>query len=239
MSKELEGDTTEETTEELEGKKKAADSTEDKSTGDSTQSKKTDDMSSDENWEKRFKGLQPKHQTLVEEHKDLKVQIVLDKKAWDEEKVKLGLEIDELKGDVTKFTDSSDGLTKTNDELSKSVDSMKAQLERNTLIMGDYPDLAVLEAKGLLPTALEGDELTTALDDMRSLMTAKGESAARDLVAGSTGESQTTGSRSQATDIGSLGELLMKAQKDRDYDEVNRLTDLLVKQADTEIFQQE
>lgn len=238
MAKKLAEDATDETTEELEDKATVDDSAEDKSTGDSSQDDQTDDKSSDENWEKRFKGLQPKHQILVEEHKDLKVQVGLDKKEYDEETVKLGLEIDELKGDVTKFTESSEGLTKSNDELKKTVESLETQLERNKLIMSEYPDLAVLEAKGLIREDLDGDELTKALDDMRSLMVAKGESMTKELIVGSSDGEQTTGQRSQVKGVSSIGEALMVAQKNKDVDEINRLTALLVTAADTEVFSQ-
>ncbi len=239
MSKKLDGDTTDETSEDAEAKK-VTDSAEDQAAGDSTQTDKTDDKSSDTDWEKRFKGLQPKHQTLVEDNKNLKVQFALDKKAWDEEKVTLGLEIDELKGGLKTATEGGEGLTKSNDELAKTVGSLETQIERNTLIMSEYPDLAVLEAKGLIRKDLDGDELTEALDSMRSLMKVTGESAAAKLAAGATGsDEQITGSRGQGHDVNSISDLLMVAQKDKNYDEVTRLTSLLIKQAETEVFSQE
>lgn len=238
MSKKLDGDTTDVTSEDADDKDVV--SAEDKAAGDSTQTDKTDDKSSDTDWEKRFKGLQPKHQTLVEDNKNLKVQFALDKKAWDEEKVTLGLEIDELKGGLKTATESGEGLTKSNDELAKTVGSLETQIERNTLIMSEYPDLAVLEAKSLIRKDLEGDELTEALDSMRSLMKTTGETAAAKLAAGATGsDEQITGSRGQGHDVNSISDLLMVAQKNKDQGEITRLTNLLIKQAETEIFAQE
>ena len=240
MTKKLDGDTTDVTPEDADDKKIVADSTEDKAAGDSTQTDKTDDTSPDTDWEKRFKGLQPKHQTLVEEHKNLKVQIALDKKAKDEAEVTLGLEIDELKGSLKTATEGSEGLTKSNDELGKMVESLETQLERNTLIMSEYPDLAVLEAKGLIRKDLDGDELTEALDSMRSLMKTTATKATADLAAGASADGdQITGTRGQGHSVNSISDLLMVAQKNRDHGEVTRLTDLLITQADTEIFTQE
>ena len=240
MTKKLDGDTTDVTPEDADDKKIVADSTEDKAAGDSTQTDKTDDTSPDTDWEKRFKGLQPKHQTLVEEHKNLKVQIALDKKEQDEAKVTLGLEIDELKGSLKTATEGSEGLTKSNDELGKMVESLETQLERNTLIMSEYPDLAVLEAKGLIRKDLDGDELTEALDSMRSLMKTTATKATADLAAGASADGdQITGTRGQGHSVNSISDLLMVAQKNRDHGEVTRLTDLLITQADTEIFTQE
>lgn len=239
MSKELDGDTTDVTVEDDDKDSKDVVSAKDKAAGDSTQTDKTDDLSPDTDWEKRFKGLQPKHQTLVKDNKDLKVQFALDKGEWDKEKVTLGLEIDELKGSLKTATEGGEGLTKSNEELGKTVGSLETQLERNTLIMSEYPDLAVLEAKDLIRKDLVGDDLTEALDSMRSLMKTTGAKAAADLAAGATVDGdQITGARSQGHDVNSISDLLMVAQKNKDQSEITRLTDLLISQAETEIFSQ-
>lgn len=194
----------------------------------------------DSDWEKRFKGLQPKHQKLVEDHKDATAQFLLDTAAWDAEKVKMGLQIDTLDSDLKKATEGLTGIEKTNTELQGVVDSNKAKLDRNKMIMETYPDLAVLEAKGLIREDIEGDELTKALDDMRSLMVAKGEAAVKDLGLGAGGDGDhSSGGRGEGMGSSDIGEKLMEAQKNRDHDEVNRLTALLIKTADAEIFPKE
>jgi len=243
MTDKLEGDATDKAKADAEALKKTeADSAAAKAAADSTKTDKTDKSdagkSSDQDWEKRFKGLQPIHQTLVESNQSLIVQVALDKKEWDTKEAEFDVKITGLEGDLKKATETSEGTTKSNTELEKTVESLNAQAERNKMIMSDYPDLAVLEAQGLIRQDIEGDELTTALDSMRTLMVAKGEAAVKDLSIGSSDANLTTGNRSQAKDVNSIGELLMVAQKNKDVDEITRLTDLLVKTADVEVFQQ-
>ena len=242
MTDKLEGDATDQAKTDAEAKKQADDSAAAKAAAASTQTEKTDksdkDKSSDEDWEKRFKGLQPIHQTLVEDNKNLVVKVALDKKDWDTKEAEFGVKITGLEGDLKKATESSDGLTKSNAELAKTVETLNTQAERSKMIMSDYPDLSVLEAQGLIRQDIEGDELTKALESMRSLMVATGKDAVKDLSVGASDANLTTGNRSQAKDVNSIGELLMVAQKDKNVDEVTRLTSLLVQQADVEIFNQ-
>jgi len=214
------------------------DSTLDESTEDSPKSEKTDVLlSPDTDYEKRFKGLQPKHQQLVEEHKGLKSTYAVEKQEWTEEKAKLGLQVDELELELKRLSEASDGLTKSNEELQKTVDSLETKAERTALIMSEFPDLAVLEAKGLIKENLEGDELTKALNEMRSLMTKQGEAAVQSLTAGATGsEDLSSGQRGQAQDLGDIKEQLMIAQRNRDFPEVERLSNLLVERANIEVF---
>jgi hypothetical protein len=202
------------------------------SSGDQTQDKQTDeqDKSPDQNWEKRFKGLQPKHQKLVEDHSGLQSQYALDKRAWDTEKVEIGVQVDTLSSDLAKANEQMESLQKSNKELQGTVDSLEVKLERNALIMSEYPDLAVLEAKGLIRQDIEGDELTKALDDMRSLMVAKGESNLKDLGTGASGDGEhSSGGRGQAQGVSDISDKLMQAQKAGDHEEANRLTELLIK----------
>lgn len=194
----------------------------------------------DSDWEKRFKGLQPKHQKLVEDHKDATAQFLLDTAAWDKEKIDMGLKISTLDSELKKATEGLTGIQKSNEELQGLVDSNKTKLDRNKMIMETYPDLAVLEAKGLIREDLDGDELTKALDDMRSLMVAKGEAAIKDLGTGAGGDGDhSSGARGQGMGSADIGEKLMIAQKNRDTDEINRLTELLIKTADVEHFPKE
>jgi hypothetical protein len=208
-----------------------------KPTGDQKPDAKTDDTSPDTDWEKRFKGLQPKHQTLVEDHKSALVQHGLDTETWGKEKVELGLKIDTLESELKAITEKMEGFEKSNEELSGLVESGKAKLERNALIMSEYPELAVMEAKGLIRDDLEGDSLTEALNDLRSLMVAKGEEAVKDKTAGSTGDDgHSSGGRGQAMSAADLNQKIMDAQKNRDFAEADRLTQLLIKEANATIL---
>ena len=81
----------------------------------------------------------------------------------------------------------------------------------------------------MLPKDVEGEELTTALNEFRTLMGGKAIDALKDLNAGDTGdEDLSSGSRSQGKDVGTLQELLMKANVEGDAKEIKRVTDLLV-----------
>lgn len=198
---------------------------------------KTDDTSPDTDWEKRFKGLQPKHQKLVEDHKGALVQHGLDTEAWGKEKVELGLKIDTLESELKAAAEKAESLAKSNEELTGLVDSGKAKLERNALIMSEYPELAVMEAKGLIREDLEGDALTEALNDLRSLMVAKGEQAVKDKSKGSTGDdSHSSGGRGQSMSVTDLNQKIMDAQKAGEYEEADRLTKLLIQEANATIL---
>jgi hypothetical protein len=214
-----------------------ADSKEEKPTGSSDQTSQTEEDSSGEDWEKRFKGLQPKHQQLVEEHKDLKVKFAETQKALSSEKTALELKLDEAQAELKNLTETTEGLKETNGKLEESLESLNKRMDRSKLIMSDYPDLAPLEASGLLAPNLEGDELTAALNNMRSLMGQSAKSAVEELTAGATGgEDAVTGTRTQAKGVNDIGEQLMEASRNRDRQEVDRLTKLLEQQANNEIF---
>lgn len=214
----------------------------DKPTGDQTPDDKTADpgkTAPDQNWEKRFKGLQPKHQDLTEAHKGLQAQYTLDKQNWDAEKATATAKVTALEADLAAAQEELESLKSGNEELQSTVGSLETKLERNALIMSEYPDLSVLEAKGLIRDDLEGDELTTALNELRSLMVKQGEQALQDLNAGSTGDDrQSSGGRGQKMDLGSINQKLMDAQKSGDWEEADRLTKLLIAEADATVLQE-
>lgn len=224
-----------------------SDSTQQEPSGDQTQTQAQPDgkkTSADEDWEKRFKGLQPVHQTLVEsskalktEHEGLQAQYALDQKQWQDEIKAKDLQVTTLQADLQKAQENLASASQSTEELQGTIDSLEVKLERNALIMSEYPDLAPLEAKGLISDSLEGDDLTKALNDLRSLMVTKGTEAIQDLGAGASGDdTHQTGSRGQGMGVSDIGAKLMEAQKNRNMEEVNRLTELLIKQAQTEVF---
>lgn len=210
---------------------KDAPSTTEEPTGKTDSKKDTgDDTSgSDTDWEGRYKGLQPKYQTVVEARK-------VEKESWDAERLKLLGQVSEadtaLKGaqDAVKtLTDEAEESGTGKKEMQEQIDTLGKQLTRNNLIMSEYPDLALFEAKGQLRTDVEGEELVTALDEFRKLMGLTTIDALKDLSAGDTGdEDLTSGNRSQGDDLNSLQEQLMQANIDGDPKEIRRITDLLV-----------
>lgn len=183
----------------------------------------TDDASKD--WEARFKGLQPLHQKLQDE-----------KKAWEDSRLKLGGQVAELdtalkaaQAQIVKLQEDGTKATSGQTELQKTVDGLQKQLERNALIMSDYPQLSVLEAKGLLPKDVEGDALKGALDSMLSVLTTEGQRLAGLKGAGSTGDgTHTTGARSQGDDLSTISDQLLEANQKGNAAEIKRLTGLLI-----------
>ena len=214
----------------------------DKSSGDTTSKDDTgskdkdDDKGGDDNWEDRFKGLQPKYQQAVETYKT-------DKEAWDKDRINLLGQVSEsetklksAQDEVKKLTEDAETSGTGKTEMQTQIDTLGKQLERNTLIMSEYPDLSLFEAKGMLPKDVEGEELKTALNEFRTLMGSAAIDALKDRDAGDTGDQDvSTGSRSQGKDIGSLQELLMKANAEGDAKEIKRVTDLLV-EAQNKVF---
>ena len=120
--------------------------------------------------------------------------------------------------------EGSDGLEKTNKEL-------ESKLERTNLIMSDYPGLAALEAKGLLPVDVEGDELKVKLDSMSEILKEQGVDNIGEKLKGSTGEEDlTTGKRSQGDSIDDVSNKILEANKAGDTKESARLVAILVEQ---------
>ena len=203
----------------------------DDSTGGKADKKKADSKSDDQDskgkdWEASYKGLQPKYQALVEEQK-----------TWEEKRLALGGQIAELETTVkasvetvkTMEQGAKDAET-ASEEMQKTVTGLEADKARTDLIMGDYPQLAGMEAKGLLPPDLEGDELKGKLDSMLEVLVEQGVDNTGKKIAGSTGEEEEigTGKRSQGDDIGSISNQLMEANKTGDPKEASRLLALLV-----------
>jgi hypothetical protein len=201
----------------------------DKSSGDSTSKDDTGDKGGDDDWEARFKGLQPKYQTAVETHK-------VDKIAWDADRIKLLGQVSDgetklksAQDEVSKLTETAETTGKGSEEMQTQIDTLGKQVERDKLIMAEYPDLALYESKGLLPKDLDGDELKTALNEFRVIQGGAALDALKALGAGETGDEELiTGDRSKGSDVASLQDQLMKANVAGDPKEIKRLTDLLV-----------
>jgi chromosome segregation ATPase len=199
----------------------------DDSTGDDASKKKSADTQTDDqkDWESSYKGLQPKYQALVEE-----------KKAWEDDRLKLGGTIAELETSVKASAETVKGMTDeatkaetASAELQKTIEGLTGKLERSELIMSEYPHLAGLESKGLLPPELMGDELKEKLDSMSEVLQEQGVSNTGAKIKGSTGDDDvTTGKRSQGDDVQSINQKIMEANQQGDTKEAARLMPLLL-----------
>ncbi len=203
-------------------------------TGDEADKKKAEDSKSKDqdatddgkDWESSYKGLQPKYQTLVTE-----------KKAWEDDRLKLSGTIAELETTIKAATSTQDGMTKeakasedAQAGLQKTIDGLEVKNKRNDLIMSEYPHLAEMESKGLLPPDLEGEELTEKLDSMSELLKEQGVTNTGARIKGSTGDDDlSTGKRSQGDDVASLTGQIMEANAKGEIKEAARLTSLLLK----------
>ncbi len=202
----------------------------DDSTGDDASKKKgtpkpdaTDDDGKD--WEASYKGLQPKYQKLVEAEE-----------SWKDDRLKLGGQIAELETTVktsaktveTMLGDAKKAESATAD-MQKTIDGLEADGERSNLIMSKYPQLAVMESKGLLPPDLTGEELTEKLDSMSELLKEQGIDNTGAKILGSTGDDDlSTGHRSQGDDVESINQKLMEANATGDGKEAARLLPMLI-----------
>jgi hypothetical protein len=182
-----------------------------------------------EDWEKRFKGLQPLYQSV-------KADFDAFKGTAETEKTQLMGKISILEGEI-KTKDESiakvqadlSASIKGQDELKGTVTTLEKKLSRQTLIMSQFPDLGSFEAKGLISPELEGDALLKALTDMRDLLGSNGRQALEQTLAGSTSvhEASNVG-RTSGDDVKTLGQKLMEANIKGDAAEISRLTSLLV-----------
>jgi chromosome segregation ATPase len=202
--------------------------TDDLTSDDASKKKEADSKSKgqdDKDWEASYKGLQPKYQALVEEQK-----------TWEDDRLKLGGQIAELETTVKATAETVKGMEeeskKAEDaagDLQKTIDGLEAKVERNDLIMSDYPQLAEMESKGLLPPDLEGEELKAKLDSMSEVLQEQGVTNTGAKIKGSTGDDDvTTGKRSQGDDVASLTGKIMEANQQGDVKEAARLTSLLL-----------
>jgi chromosome segregation ATPase len=186
-----------------------------------------------EDYEARFKGLQPKVQELAEANKSLtseRLQLLGTISEQEAQLTAAQKQLEEKQGEV-------DAATKAQEESQGTIDTLEAQIERQTLIMSEFPDLAQMEAKGLINPALSGDELKTHLGEMRSILKSQGVSAMESLTAGSTSAEETkTGARTQGDSIADIDQKMQAAMREGNMEEVNRLEKILIEQADKVVF---
>lgn len=186
-----------------------------------------------DNWQARFTGLQGKHQQVIEAFKVKEegytktigeLQTTANAKAAEAEE--LTKQFQELDGKYK-------GLNATLTERETALEQANSKLERFTLIMGEYPDLAPFEVKGLLPKDKEGEDLRKSLADFRSMLAATGEDQLKRRAAGFTPDGdQSTGGRNQTMTLSDVMSKQMEAQARGDFKEATRLENLLVSMQD-------
>lgn len=131
-------------------------------------------------WEKRFKGLQATYDKLQKKYNDLEAENQrltgeLEEqrqgaRGYETEKKTLNEQLAALQGEKT--------------ALQGQVLTHQQSVERAKLIMGEFQDLATFEAKGLLPSAANLEELKQKLTDYRVAIGSMVSSGVQNRIAG-------------------------------------------------------
>lgn len=159
-------------------------------------------------FEARFKGMQAEYGRLQGEHKTLAgTYSTLEEqfKAAVGQRESLSLEHDKLKGEHAKATDE--------------LTSLRAQFERTRLVLSEFPDLAQLEARGLLPTG-QGDDLKKKLAEFRDTLKGMSSQQAAQIVVGGTPQPPNPQQPKTADALRKSAEALQLQGKHAEADEV-------------------
>ncbi len=119
-------------------------------------------------WERAYKGLQGKFQSLTESSQVLNTQLN-EKEA---EIARLSAEVVNLKSQVASLSDGVSSVTREKEVLVNSVQTHESALARAKLIMAKYPDLVQYEGNGLLPSAETEEALVERLELFKKTLTA-------------------------------------------------------------------
>src|SRR4030043_437509 len=117
-------------------------------------------------WEGRYKGRQRTFDKLTKDHDTLKGKY--DQQQEETENIRQ--ESFKHQRDIDAFKQASQALETEKGNLTKELESNRAQVERTKTIMAKFPDLAPFEAQGLLPSTATIEELEVKLEAFRKAM---------------------------------------------------------------------
>jgi len=188
-----------------------------------TEESKTSSSSQQEDYEARFKGLQrtfntaqKKLQTLEEREAELLEQAETSKQS---EKT--------LKDQLEKLQKGQDDAKAELDRLSGELATQSARNERMQLILAEFSDLAPFEADGLLPDAVDADEMVQKFTAFReALQKSIQANVERQVVGTSPTDSGTTATKPVRTKE-QIYSRLMNLAGSRDDDKRQEYSDLL------------
>ena len=133
-----------------------------------------------QNWESAYKGLQRKYDKLFDDHNQLQG-------TFDD----LNATIEDLKQQVRTTATEKDQIATKHVEATEKIQGLQAQvnnsqatIERQKLIMSEYQDLAAFEAKGLLPSAQNEEEMRSVFDSFRETLGSEVQTATDEKVKG-------------------------------------------------------
>jgi chromosome segregation ATPase len=140
-------------------------------------------------WAKSYKGLQGHVNKLNGQIEGMNTQVSdltgeRDTALSDIEGVRT--EFQQSQQSAQTLTGEVENLTNQLTEATSNAETLQTQLDRQGLIISDYPDLAAFEAKGLLPQADSPEDLAGKLDAFRETMTTQVSAELEDTLDGST-----------------------------------------------------
>ena len=118
------------------------------------------------NWEAAYKTLQRNYNTLKQQSDALRAQSA----ELNENFAAQANRLKELETSLSEKDASLAELQKMKEELEATAGSLKAKLERQNLILSEFPELVEFEAKGLLPTADDMDTLRERLETFKNTL---------------------------------------------------------------------
>jgi chromosome segregation ATPase len=131
-------------------------------------------------WEKRFKGLQATYDKLQKKYSDLEAEV--QRLTGDLEEARQGARGHE--GEKKTLNEKLAAAEAEKATLQGQVQTHQQSAERARLIMGEFQDLAPFEAKGLLPSAANLEELKQKLTDYRATIGSMVNSGVQNRIAG-------------------------------------------------------
>jgi hypothetical protein len=191
----------------------------------------TPPVQQDEDWEKRYKGLQKLFEKQQKSLTDLQSEHATTVEG--QEAIRQAQQSAQTELLTTKA--SLDSLTKEKDTLSTQLTSESAKAKRATLILAEFPDLAAFEASGLLPAANTEEEMREKFTKFREVYSGSVSKTVQDKLKGSspapTGPVTTTTASSKETVYARLNQLAGsrkpedRAERERlmaEWDEINK-----------------
>jgi len=176
----------------------------------------------DEDWEKRFKGLQrvyDKAQSALTALQSEHATTLEGQEALKQAQRQAQTELEQTRT-------SLEALSKEKESLSNQLTSESSKAKRATLILAEFPDLAAFEANGLLPAAMTEEEMRDKFTKFREVYTGSVSKTVQEKLKGSspapTGPTTTTTTRSKEEVYARLSQLA-GSRKPEDREERERL----------------
>jgi DNA repair exonuclease SbcCD ATPase subunit len=119
-----------------------------------------------EDWEKKFKGLQPVIQKFSDSNKKLDEDLKLEKDQHNELKTKYAI----LEDQMRKLQEEFDSSKESVENSSKSLTAKDLEIQRLKLLINEFPELARFERSDVLPKANSVEELKTKYQGFKDAM---------------------------------------------------------------------